>query len=808
MDTLLQDLRYAFRNLVAQPGFATLMILCLALGIGVNSTIYSVVDTTFIRPLPFRDPAVLVSLHTMRPANGIERGGVSYPDFRDWKEQTHSFASIAALTGRTVTVTEREDSERFLGALVSWDLFPTLGIEPVLGRQFREEEDRPGAPPVVLLGHGVWQRKYLGDASIVGRTILVNGTPRTVVGVMPERFQFPQITQLWLPLAPVENASPRGTRNLLVFARLKGSVSFDAARRDVATVAGRLASAYRENDGWSATAITLRDELMPNDVQLIVTTMMGAVSLVLLIACANVANLLLARATARQREMALRTALGAGRGRIVRQLLTESVLIAIASAPLGVLLAWVGLRWLTAAVPPEGQVPYYVDWDMSWRVVIYTGLTAVLTGFIFGLAPALHAADADLHRSLKDGGRGTGGSARRNRLRNALVVAEIALSLMLLVGASLFVRSFLNLQRAGGGVDTRPLMTLRFSLASEPYLKEQAKTQRVEDILRRVEALPGVTAAFASNLVPLSGGGANSAVEPDGRIVEAGKEPQIDYIAVTPHVFRALGVPIVAGRDFTDAEGTSRSRVAIVNQALAAHLWPDRGDPVGRRFRFVGGVDPEWITIVGLVGDFDVYSVRTRTFPTLAFVSYPYMASPNTGLTIRVAGGVLPASITAAVREEFRKSDPFIPLFNVRTGEENRLISFWQDRLFGWMFSIFGAVALLLATIGIYGVLSYSVAQRTQEIGIRVALGASRRSVFGLILGQGARLAAVGIALGAAGAWLVTPFVRRILYNVTPSDPASFVGTALFLALVAILAGFLPARRATSVDPIVALRAE
>jgi len=808
MDTLLQDLRYAVRSVLRRPGFSALMVACLALGIGVNSTIFSVVDTVSIRPLPFRAPEELVSLHTTQMANGIQRGSVSYPDFQRWKTDTQSFAAMAGVSGRTMTVTDRDESERFLGALVTWNLFPLLGIDPLIGRQFREDEDQPGAAPVVLLSHGVWQRKFLGDPSIVGRVITVNGAARTVVGVMPERFQFPQFAQLWIPYVPVEHASDRNVRNLLVFARLNPSASLESARRDISSAADRLASSFRENDGWSATAISLRNELMPTEVTLMVTTMMGAVSLVLLIACANVANLLLARATARQREIAVRTALGAGRGRIVRQLLTESVLIALASAPFGILLAVFGLRWLTAAIPPDGMPPYYVNWDMSWRVVIYTVVTSAITGIIFGLAPALHAADSDLHGALKEGGRGSGGSARRNRIRNALVVAEIALSLVLLVGASLFIRSFLNLQGADGGLNTGPLMTLRFSLAAENYQTEESKTRRVEDILRRVEALPGVEAAFASNLVPFSGGGGGAGVEPEGRIVEAGKEPQINYVAASPHLIRTLGMPILAGRDFRDDEGASRSRVAIVNSPMAKYLWPDRTDVIGLRFRFASGADREWITVIGLVGDFNVFTVRSQDPPKVAFVSYPYMAVPNTGLTIRVADGVPPGSITAQVREEFRKSDPFVPLFNIRTGEENRLFSFWQDRLFGWMFTIFGGVALLLATVGIYGVLSYSVEQRTQEIGIRVALGASRREVFRMILRQSAVLAGVGIAIGAVGAGLVTPFVRSILYNVTPTDPLSFVSTAVFLVLIAILAGILPARRATSVDPIVALRAE
>jgi predicted permease len=351
-------------------------------------------------------------------------------------------------------------------------------------------------------------------------------------------------------------------------------------------------------------------------------------------------------------------------------------------------------------------------------------------------------------------------------------------------------------------------MTLRFSLASDAYTSEEAKTRRVDDIVRRVEALPGVVSAFASNLVPLSGGGGRGGVEAEGRVDEDGRAPEISFVAASPHVLRTLGATFVAGRDFTDDEGASRSRVSVVNRAMARFLWPDRQEYVGLRFRFVSGSDREWITIVGVVNDFDVFSVRSQEVPRIAFLSYPYMAAVNTGLTVRVADGVPPASITALVREEFKKSDSFVPLFNIRTGEENRLISFWQDRLFGWMFSIFGAIALLLATVGIYGVLSYSVEQRTQEIGIRVALGASRREVFQMILRQSARLAGAGIVLGTVGAVFVTPFVRRILYNVAPTDPLSFIGTAGFLALVAILAGVLPARRATAVDPIIALRAE
>src|SRR5262249_21379052 len=404
MDSLLQDLRYAARTLVKSPGFAALTIACLALGIGVNSTIFSLVDTIAIRPLPFRDPDRLVALDTTHQATGVDRGDVSFLDLQDWKARTRAFSDISAVTGRTLTLSDRDEPERFTGAAITWNMFSLIGVQPVLGRQMREEEDRPGAPRVVLLSHGLWQRRYAGDPSIVGRTIAVNGNPHTVIGVMPPKFQFPEQAQLWIALTPIEYRSPRTARDLGVFARLKPGVSFDEARRDVRAAADRLAREQRDDEGWSADAVTLRDDMVPSDIRLVVFTMMGAVTLVLLIACANVANLLLSRATVRQREIAVRTALGAGRLRIVRQLLTESVLIAIAAAPLGVGIAYVGLRWLTVSIPPNNQAPYYIDWSMNPRIVWYTTTIALLTGVVFGLAPAWQAAKANVHDALKDGG--------------------------------------------------------------------------------------------------------------------------------------------------------------------------------------------------------------------------------------------------------------------------------------------------------------------------------------------------------------------------------------------------------------------
>jgi putative ABC transport system permease protein len=800
------DFRYAIRALVTNPGFAAVAILCLALGIGVNSTMFSVVDTVEIRPLPFRDPDRLVALFTTRPSSGIERGSVSYLDLQDWTARTHSFEEIAAVGGRSLTLADKEEPERFNGATVSWNLFPTLGIQPILGRQFRPDEDRVGGAPVVMLSHGVWQRRYAADPSIVGRTITVSGTPSTVIGVMPPAFQFPEQSQLWIPLTPVEHAMKRADRNFAVFARLKTATSIASAREDVTSVAARLAKEHAEDEGWSAAVRTLREALMPDDVRLIVLTMMGAVTLVLLIACANVANLLLARATVRQREIAVRAALGAGRGRIVRQLLTESVLIALAAAPLGVAIAYVGLRLLTNAIPPQNQVPYYIDWSMNPRILIYTVAIAVATGLIFGLAPALQAARADLHGSLKEGGRGTAGG-RRNHLRSALVVAEIALSLVLLVGASLFVRSFLKFEASRAGLDSSPWMLMRFYMPGDPYEAKDAIARRVDDIVRRVEALPGVSFAMASNMVPYLGGGSDGPAVGEGSTLPKDQEPHVLYFAVTPHVLKTLNVPLVAGRDFTDAEGATKAPVAIVNQVFAGRVWPKLANVVGRRFRLADDPDNPWLTVIGVVPDFRLFTVRDGKPSPYAFLPYPFDPTRNTGLTIRVAGGA-PAAIMSRIRQEIRASDPTLPIFSAQTGDEARADTYWQYGLFGWMFSIFGGIALALASIGVYGVLAYSVSQRTQEIGVRMALGASRRTVFRLIVGQGARLAAAGVAAGIVGAFAVTRIVKSLLYNVSATDPLSFSLTAIFLVLVALVASYVPARRATAVDPMIALRTE
>lgn len=513
---------------------------------------------------------------------------------------------------------------------------------------------------------------------------------------------------------------------------------------------------------------------------------------------------MLARASGRQREFCVRAALGAGRAQLIKQLMTECVLLGLASAPLGLAIAYVGVWMLDNAVPP-GMVPYYIHWEISVRVIAYTLAISAATGLVFGLVPALQAGRLNLQEALRDGARGSGQSGRRARLRNGLVVLEVALALILLVGASLFVRSFLNLQSASPGFNTSPL-TARFFMIGEAYATDEQKAQRVDDVMRRVESLPGVTSAFASNFVPLDAGGGRGHAIVDGRAVTQGEEPSILYTAVTPHLYKTMGLALLRGRDFTDAEGTGRSAVSVVNETMAKKLWPGV-EAVGRRFRLVETEPAEWFTVIGVAPDIRMFDMDDDTPDfSVAYVPYRFSGFANIGVTIRAAND--PSALAAAVRHAIRESDPALPIFSVRTMEDLRRQGFWQFRLFGFMFGIFGAAALFLAGVGVYGVLSFSVSQRTQEMGVRIALGAKQSDVLGLVVRQGVTLTATGVALGLVGAFGITRVIRSLLFNVTPTDPLSFVGVALFLAGIAVVASYLPARRATNVDPIVALRNE
>jgi putative ABC transport system permease protein len=809
MDSFIQDLRFSLRALRKSPAFTTIAVLCLAIGIGVNSTIFSVVNATLLRPFPFADPDRLIYVKATHLADGQDDEDLSYKNFLDVKQRAASFDDVAAFSyARSLTFSDGTEPERIAGSSVTWNTFPMIGVEPLLGRGFRADEDQPGAPGVVILGHELWQRRYGGDRSVIGRSITINDAPHTIIGVMPPRFAFPERNEAWTPLTPTAHADPRSAHDSYgVKARLKPGASFETAHAELLTLGRTLEAEHPvENRGWSLRAMTLREELLGPETPLIVLTMLGAVSFVLLIACANVANLMLARATARQREVAVRAALGAGRWRIVRQLLSESVLVSLAAGIIGVFIAVWGLELVRNAFPPEDQVPYYVVLTTDWRVVTYTMSVAALTGLIFGLAPAVQASSASLVASLKDGARGAGAGARSSRLRGALVVGEVALSLVLLVGASLFVRSFMELQRFDGGVDAKRLMTMRFFMPGARYASGLSKQQRVEEIVRRVEAIPGVESATASNFIPIDGGGSAATIEVEGRSVRPGLEPTIVYAGVTADFLETVGSPLLEGRSFSEREASDSSGTAVIDQRMARQLWPDES-ALGRRFRFVADSSRHWITVIGVARDLAQDELLFARPDPMAYLPYGYLPTRNTGIVIRVADGD-PARITAAARAAIRSTDPGLPIFQVFTMETVRRLSFWESGLFGWMFSIFGAIALFLAAVGVYGVIAYGVTQRTHEIGVRVALGARGTDVMRLVVGRGVALTTIGVAIGVVGAAAITRVASSLLFNVSPTDPLSFIGVSTFLVGVSALASYVPARRATRVDPLEALRHE
>jgi predicted permease len=619
---------------------------------------------------------------------------------------------------------------------------------------------------------------------------------------MPPAFKFPEDSELWIPLRELDGSPRRDLKGIYAFARLAPGATIERARTELTQISSRLAAEYPENTDWSAGIESLRENFIPDDVRLIVLTMMGAVTFVLLIACANVANLMLARATARSREIAIRAALGAGKGRIVRQLVTESVILAVTGGLLGIPLAAWGLKLLDKAIPPSDALPYYIDWSIDRPTLVYMILISVATGVLFGLAPALQAARGSLQAALRDGARGSGSGVKKNRVRNALVIGEIALSLVLLIGASLFVRSFLSLKNASAGFSTTQLMTTRFYLQGPRYDSLSRRAERAEDILQRIEALPGVQSAFVSALIPATGGGGGGPLIIDGRADEKGREPFGLYAGVSEHFFSTLGVKLLSGREFTAAETRDSSRVAIINQTMANRIWPGV-DPIGRRFRYASDTAGQWFTVIGLAPDIANDDLDNKP-ESYAYVPLRYTLWRGLGLVVRTTGD--PAAITPSMRRAIRDSDATIALYEVNTMERVRQLGFWQYGLFGSMFSIFGVIALLLAAVGVYGVISYSVSQRTQEIGVRVALGARRSDVLRLVVGQGMRLAGIGLAIGLVGSLGITRVIRSLLFGVTPTDPLSFGLITVFLTAVAAIASWLPARRATGVDPIIALR--
>jgi putative ABC transport system permease protein len=803
---LLHDLRYGFRSLWHGRGFAAAAILCLGFGIGLNAAIFSVLDGVLLQPYPYPDPERLLVIGEQNLKSG-DQAGVSYRDLENLRSSSRLFSMIGASTGRNVTLADGGgDPERFLAAPVTSNLFAILGAQPVVGQGFSAVHDVPGGPPVVLIGHDIWVLRYDRDPSIAGRSVLVDGKPHQILGVMPPGFRFPTQHRLWLPLASVAAGSPRDNRDLFVIGRLAPGATPAQARAELdAILQGIARESPSTHAGWTGRLETLRDAFLPDDVSVVLFTMMGSVTLVLFVACANVASLLVARAVARKREISIRAAIGAGRLRIVRQLLTESVALGLASVPLGLGLAALGARLIRAGVPVD-QIPYYVTWQIDWRSTAYTIAVAVGTAVVFGLFPALQASRGDLHSALKEGTRGN--SAARSPVRSGLVIVQVALAVVALVGALLFFRSFLRFNSADLGFDSAPLMTMRTFMGGEAYRSPDARGRRIEDVVRRIEAAPGVESVFASLYIPIAGGGGGGRIVVDGRPVSPDAPDDVIINAVTPGFRRTLGLSLVAGRDFTDQEGWTNAPVALVTETMARRLWP-AGNVVGGRFRRDGPPEKNlWRTVIGVVADFRLYGIDPQDPAPLAaaFVPYAEQPAPNTGLIVRASGE--PAAITGAVRAALRASDAGLPLFQVRTMEDVRRLSFWEYGLYSWVFGTTGVVGLLLAAVGVYGVVSYAVSQQSAELGVRAALGATSRDLVRLVVRHGMVLCLTGIAVGLALAPAGTWFGRNLFFGFSPFDPTSFGIVAAVMLAAAFVASYLPARRAGRIDPVITLRSE
>jgi predicted permease len=803
---LAQDARLAVRTLRKSPAFALMATACLALGIGVTTTIFSAVHAILIRPLPYPEADRLVVIYSAIPRKNMHGSNISWPDYLSWREQNRTFDALGMYTWGSNTISGDGESERVESALVTANLFPLLGVRPALGRGFTSAEETPGNDRVILLGDGLWRRRFGGARDIIGRAIRVDGAPYTVIGVMPPGFAFPDRGQAWVPLAPAEWMRGRSNRGLAgAIARLRPGVTLEDARADLAVISRRLQREYPEdNFEWEAEAIPLRQDLV-GDLRQPLLVFQGAVALVLLIACANVANLMLARGAARQREVAVRVALGAGRRRIVRQMLTESVVLALAGGALGALLSLGGVRLLRLLFPDD--VPFYIALGVDGTALAFAAGVSILTGLLFGVAPALRAARVAPGGALREGSRGEAGGGRRaGRLRSSLVVAEVALSLVLLVGASLLVRSYQALSGTELGFDPHGVLAARISLPESRYPTSEPVRTFYSNLYARLAALPGVTRVGSAQGIPFSGWNVQAWFSIEGRPARRqGDELDVHYQRVSPGYFAAIGVPIVRGRGFGDADRDSSSRVAVINEELVRRELAGV-DPIGKRIKF-GGVDSKepWFTIVGVARTFRHYRLPQPMGPAIYF---PQLAEPARSQTLVLRTTLDPASLAAPVREVLHQLDPDVPAYGVQSLDEAVARSLWRQRLQSEVLGVFAALALVLALVGIYGVIAYAVAQRTRELGLRMALGATRARVLGMVLAQGARLAALGVAIGVVASLAATRALGSLLYGVSATDPVSFALVPVALVAVALVASWMPARRATRVDPAVALRAD
>jgi putative ABC transport system permease protein len=801
MDQLLQDLRYSVRTLMRNRVFTTIAVLCLALGIGVNTAIFSVVRGMLFRPLPFDPDGRLTTVWATNERRGIEDSGVSFADLQDIRS-SGVFDRIEGLTGRSFTLTAADQPERVEGAAITPGLFDMIGARPQQGRLFRLEEAAPaGFEQVVLISDGLWKRSFGADPEIVGRAIHINARQLVVVGVMPPEFKFPETNEIWVPLGAAD-ATNRQSRSIWAFGRLKSEGTLSAAAAQLAAIAAGWKKTFPQTHrDWSLRALSYRDSVVDPNAQKLMFIMMGAVAFVLMIACANVANLLLARASDREREIALRAALGASRARVLRQLLTESVLLALVGGVAGILISVWWVDAMMSTIPEE--LPYWLHFSVDGSVLVYTIAISIATGLLFGLMPALQAARGDLQTNLREGSRGQ--TRAQNRLRNTLVVGEIALSMILLVGAGLMVQSFLKLQAASPGFDTERLLTFRLTLAGDQYDPLVAKANYFQNAAERIAALPGVQAAAVTSSIPADDGGAPVPVVAAGDARATEDAITVTEVADGRGLYGVLGLQLRAGRDFTPQELTdTAARVVILGQRLATRLFPGQ-DALNRQVR-IG--EHHLFTVIGIAPDlqYEEFGEETLQDSLQMHVAYAHWGTRGMAFMVRTTGD--PNAMQSRIREELRAIDPALAPWDMQTMEQRRLYTTWPQRLFGKSFGTFGATALVLALAGVYGVIAYSVARRRREIGVRIALGARPADVLQLVVGRAALLAGLGVAIGLAGAIAVSGLLRGLIWGVSTVDPLTFIVTPIVLTVAALLASYIPARRATKLDPIVALRSE
>jgi putative ABC transport system permease protein len=806
---LRQDLRYGLRTLAKNPAFTSIAIVALALGIGANSAIFSVVDAVLLRPLPFKKPEQLVMLWENATHLGFPKNTPSPANFLDWQKQAGAFTGMAAMVERSFNLTGVGEPERLDGRRVSANLFDLLGVRTVLGRTFVPDDDRPGSH-VVLLSYSLWQRRFGSDPSVIGRALALNGESYTVIGIMPRFVQLPGFAnrndQLWVPIAfPPEEAAQRGNHFLEVIARMKPGITLKQAQAEMETIAARLAQQYPDyNTRLGAVVVPLHEQVV-GDIKPALLILLGTVGFVLLIACANVANLLLARAAVRQKEIALRLALGASRSRLTRQFLTESVLLAMFGAGLGLLLALGGIRILKTFIPATISQVQTINIDA--RVLIFTGLVAVLTGIAFGLAPALQASHLNLNDTLKEGGRDAGGGSKGNRLRGLLVIGEVAVSFVLLIGAGLLINSFFHLRNLEPGFRADHLLTMKVDLSEVKYPDRERRAAFFDEVIRRVRALPRVQSAAVAGNLPLTYNGDSMSIGVEGiSDLPPDQRPDVIFRAIGPGYFSTMGIPIIRGRDFTDQDKADSKNVVVISEKTAQHFWPGQ-DPIGRRLKPGSSTsNTPWREVIGIVKD-----VRQNDFiaPPKMQMYFTYRQlkdlAPN-ALVIRTS--IEPLSLAASARDAIWSVDKDQTVADIDTMEHIVAEAVARQRFSMLLLGLFATLALLLASVGIYGVMTYSVAQRTHEIGIRIALGARRADVLQMTIKQGLRLVGAGMILGLAAAFILTRVLESLLFGISATDPVTFFGISLVLLAVAILASYLPALRATKVDPIIALRAQ